>query len=125
MEFALILVASILSALIFDLASIMGKVNAVIGISKESLEVMKSEDIDDDRKQKMLLSISGKVLISTLKLSAWLLVITLPFIIIHTAETLTKGTTAFSDSLASLTGIGLSILGFVSYFAAKKFYARF
>ena len=92
MEFLLILLASILSALIFDLMSIMKKVNEMIGISKKSLEVMKSPDLDDDRQQKLLLSISGKVFLSSIKLSVSLVVITFPFLAIHVTEILTMGT---------------------------------
>jgi hypothetical protein len=125
MEFLLILVASILSAVIFDLMSIMKKVNEMIGISKRSLEVMKSPDLDDDTQQKLLLSISGKVFLSSIKLSVSLVVITLPFLAIHVTEILTMRTASFAESLGTLTGIGLSLLGFLSYFGAKQIYARF
>jgi hypothetical protein len=125
MAFLLILLASILSALIFDLMSIMKKVNEMIGISKKSLEVMKSPDLDDDSQQKLLLSISGKVFLSSIKLSVSLVVITFPFLAIHVTEILTMGTASFSKSLGTFTGIGLSLLGFLSYFGAKRIYARF
>ena len=125
MEFVLILVATILSAVIFDLASIMKKVNELIGISKKSLEVIKSPDLDDDSQQKLLLSISGKVFLSSIKLSVSLVAITFPFLAIHVTEILTMGTSSFSESLGTLTGIGLSLLGFFSYFGAKHIYARF
>lgn len=125
MEFLLILVASIFSAVIFDLVSIMKKVNELIGISKQSLEVMRSPDLDDDSQQKLLLSISGKVFLSSIKLSILLVVITFPFLAIHVTEILTMGTASFSESLVTLTGIGLSLLGFFFYFGAKQIYARF
>lgn len=125
MEFLLILIASILSAVIFDLMSIMKRVNELIGISKQSLEVMRSPDLDDDSQQKMLLSISGKVFLSSIKLSVLLVVITFPFLAIHVIEILAMGTASFSEHLGTLAGIGLSILGFVFYFGAKQIYARF
>jgi hypothetical protein len=125
MQLALILIASILSALIFDLVTVVRKVNNLIGLSKESLEVMKSPEFDDDRKQKLLLSISGKVFLSSIKLSGWMIVITAPFLAIHITEILTVGTTAFAERLGSLTGISLSLLGFLTYFGVKQIYARF
>ena len=125
MELLLILAASILSAVIFDLVSIMKKVNEVIAISKTSLEVMKSPELDDDSQQKLLLSISRKVFFSSIKLSVSLIAITIPFLAIHVTEILTMETASFSESLGTLTGIGISILGFFSYFGAKHIYARF
>jgi hypothetical protein len=125
MQFILILIASILSALIFDVLAIVRKVNDVARLSKQSLEVMKSPDMDDDTQQKILLTISGKVFISSLKLTGWILVIILPFLAIHITEILTVGTSSFAASLSSLPGIGLSLLGFLCYFGGKKLYARF
>lgn len=125
MEFLLILVASVLSAVIFDLSAIMKKVNEMIGISKQSLEVMKAQDMDDESQQKLLLSISGRVFVSSIKLGVSLIVITFPFLAIHITELLTMGTTSFSETLGTLAGIGLSVLGFFSYFGAKQIYARF
>lgn len=125
MELILILIGSILSALIFDLVSIIRKVHGVIGLSRESLQVMKSPDMDDDRKQKLLLSISGKVFLSSIKLSVWMIAITTPFLAMHITETLAMGTTSFAASLGSLAGIGVSLFGFVLYFGAKQIYARF
>lgn len=124
MQFAFILIASILSALIFDLMTIMRRVNRLIGLSKDSLEVMKSEDIDDDKRQKLLFSISGKVFLSSLVLSGMMMVITIPFLIIHIAEITTLKTESFAASLGSFTGIVVSILGFLFYFGIKRIYAR-
>lgn len=86
---------------------------------------MKSPDLDDDRQQKLLLSISGKVFLSSIKLSGSIIAITAPFLAIHITEILTMGTTSFAESVGSLTGIGLCVLGFLSYFGGKKIYARF
>lgn len=124
MQFAFILIASILSALIFDLMTIMRRVNRLIGLSKDSLEVMKSEDIDDDKRQKLLFSISGKVFLSSLVLSGMMMVITIPFLIIHIAEITILKTESFATSLGSFTGIVVSILGFLFYFGIKRIYAR-
>jgi hypothetical protein len=125
MQLALILMASILSAWIFDMLSIIRKVNSVIGLSKESLEVMKSPDMDDDTQQKLLLSISGKVFLSTIKISVSMIAIAVPFVAIHITEVLTMGTSSFAERLGSLTGIGVSLLGFLCYFGAKRIYAHF
>lgn len=125
MQLILILLASFVSAWIFDRASVLRIANNIMGLSKESLAVMKAPDVDDDRKQKILLSISGKVFVSTLKLSGWIMVILLPFAAIHITEILIMRTTSFAESLGSLAGIGLSLLGFLSYFGAKQIYARF
>ncbi len=124
MQFAFILIASILSALIFDLMTIMRRVNRLIGLSKDSLEVMKSEDIDDDKRQKLLFSISGKIFLSSLVLSGMMMVITIPFLIIHITEITILKTESFAASLGSFTGIVVSILGFLFYFGIKRIYAR-
>lgn len=124
MQLALILIASILSALIFDLMMIMRIVTNVVSLSKDSLQVMKAQDLDDDTQQKLLLSISGKVFLSTIKLGGSILVIVVPFLAIHVIEILTMGTTSFADRLGSLAGIVASLLGFLSYFGIKKIYAR-
>ena len=125
MQLALIFIASILSAFIFDLLSIIRKVNYVIGLSKESLQVMKSQELDDDTQQKLLLAISGKVFLSSIKIGALMIVITVPFLAIHIVEVLAMGTTSFADSLGSLIGVALCVLGFLAYYAAKRIYARF
>lgn len=125
MQFAFILIASVLSALIFDLMTIMKRVNRLIGLSKDSLDVMKSEEIDDDQRQKLLLSISGKVFLSSLVLSGSIMVIMIPFLIFHITEIATLKTTLFAESLGSLPGIGVSLLGFFCYFGVKQIYARY
>jgi hypothetical protein len=125
MELSLILMASLISAVIFDFLPILKITYKLSAFSKESLEVMKSATLTDDEKQKNLLSISGKIFLSTIHLIGLFCIVILPFLLLFIIKNWISTDTFFLERITSLKGVAFSTLGFLLYYAVKKVYGYF
>ncbi len=121
----LIGIASLLCALIFDALQIVKIGRFVLNLQKESLKVIIGSEFTDDEKQKILLTISGKILIATIKLIFLFVLVTLPMVSLPVIGLWMTDSINVFDILISIKGICISTLAFIVYYYIKKSYARF
>ena len=95
-------------------------------LSKSSLQTIQSEEMDDTTKQGILLSNSLGIMKKSLLIILYTaLLIAILLILLKASEFISPLNFNFlSNYLISLSGILLSIFGFLSYFLLKNLYVR-
>lgn len=125
MVLLLIATASLIAALLFDMLPISSIVKTIFELQKESLKTIQNKGIYDEQKQKLLLSYSGQVFYSTIKLILLLCISISPFILLILIENWICTAPSIGIILISLKGIILSSSVFLFYFLIKRWYGKF
>ncbi len=125
MVITLIIIASMVSAALFDMLPVLENSRIIFTLQKESIQIMSNAEFSDDQKQKILLSNSGKVFYVTLKLVLLFVLVLLPFTLLVAIGDWLSGNIIFYETIVSVKGIVLSSIAFVVYFLLKKGYGRF
>jgi hypothetical protein len=117
----------VLVAWLADRLPFMKTVGGINRISRNSLETIQSESIDDASKQGILLRNSLGILKHSLLIIAFTaLLVTLLVICLEASIFIKPLNSAYlTEYLISINGIILSIVSFLSYFLLKKLYGRF
>jgi hypothetical protein len=125
MTISLIIIASLISASLFDALPILKTTRLVFNLQKESLKVIMDSRLRDEQKQKILLSLSGKILYTTIKLVMLVLIAVLPFIgLVFIGHCISEQSNLI-DIVVSLKGICLTCLTFLLYYLIKKGIGKF
>ena len=114
-------------AFLVDRLPFMVIINKILALNKLSLQTITSTEIEDSKKQEMLMANSMNIFKESSKLVGLILIVaacgflfTLLFgLIPH------KSYTDLLDYVKTLGGILLSVVAFVSYFLIKKLYVKF
>ncbi|SDN01021.1 hypothetical protein SAMN05421813_13310 [Daejeonella rubra] len=116
-----------LVAWLADRLPFMKTVGGINRISRNSLETIQSESIDDAAKQGILLGNSLGILKHSLLIIAFTALLVILLVICLEASVFVKplNSSYLTDFLISINGIILSIVAFLSYFLLKKLYGRF
>lgn len=116
-----IIVASVLSAFMFDYFSRYNTISQIFHYQQESRLIMKNLDLADDKKQRLLLRSAGKILGSIVTLNVFLGVICLPYIILifYFGPWFSKKANYFG-TLSSVKGLVICSATFVIYYLIKK-----
>ncbi len=118
MELLLIFIAGFSSAFLFDLLALDKSITKIAALSKESLKVMNSGVMTDEEKQKNLFSISGHLCLTTLKITVFTFIATLPFVLLYFRESI-------AEQIFSVKGILASCAGLIVYYSIKKLRGNF
>ena len=102
-------------------------VGGINRISRNSLQTIQSESIEDSEKQGILLRNSFGILKSSLLIVAFTALLVGLLVICLEASVFIKplNPAYLTDFLISINGILLSVVSFLSYFLVKKLYGRF
>lgn len=116
-----------LVAWLADRLPFMKTVGGINRISRNSLETIQSESIDDASKQGILLRNSLGILKHSLLIIAFTALLVILLVIGLEASVFVKplNSAYLTDFLISINGIILSVVSFLSYFLLKKLYGRF
>ena len=116
-----------LVAWLADRLPFMKTVGGINRISRNSLETIQSESIDDAEKQGILLRNSLGILKHSLLIIALTALLVILLVICLEASIFIKplNSAYLTEYLISINGILLSIVSFLSYFLLKKLYGRF
>jgi hypothetical protein len=116
-----------LVAWLADRLPFMKTVGGINRISRNSLETIQSESIDDASKQGILLRNSLGILKHSLLIIAFTALLVILLVICLEASVFVKplNSAYLTDFLISINGIILSVVSFLSYFLLKKLYGRF
>ena len=116
-----------LVAWLADRLPFMKTVGGINRISRNSLETIQSESIDDAAKQGILLRNSLGILKHSLLIIAFTALLLILLVICLEASIFIKplNSAYLTEYLISINGILLSIVSFLSYFLLKKLYGRF
>jgi hypothetical protein len=125
MNLVLIGIASIILAFVFDALPIWKISKSVLNLQKESFNLIYESKFSDEQKQKRLLSISGKILLSTFKLIGLFIIVALPFIGSIFIGNWISPAFNFTKDIISLKGILVSTFAFILYYFIKRNYGRF
>ena len=117
----LIIIASFLSAFLFDYLAEFNTFSVLISQQKESHKTLTNADLTDDEKQKMLLRSSGKIFLSAINLNVFIGIVCLPFIflVFYIGPWMVKGINYFSY-ISSFKGIFISSSCFLLFYLIKK-----
>lgn len=116
-----IILASILSAFMFDYFSKYNTISEIFRYQKESRSIMKSIEISDDKKQKLLLHSAGKIFLSTVNLNIFLGIICLPYLLLifYFGPWMSKKVDYF-HAVSSFKGLVICVSTFIIYYLVKK-----
>lgn len=116
-----IIIASILSAFMFDYFSKYNTISEIFRYQKESRSIMKSIDISDEKKQKLLLHSAGKIFLSTISLNIFLGVVCLPYLILifYLGPWISRNVDYF-HAISSVKGLIICLATFSIYYLIKK-----
>ena len=105
----------------------MKTVGGINRISRNSLQTIQSESIDDAAKQGILLRNSLGILKHSLLIIAFTALLVILLVICLEASIFIKplNSAYLTEYLISINGILLSIVSFLTYFLLKKLYGRF
>jgi len=124
MVLGLIILACLISAVLFDLLPVLNTIRAVLHFQRESVQIIQNKGLTDEQKQKSIFRLSGKILRSTFKLILFVLSAMIPIsALVIIGDRISKNS-EFADYLISLKGIFLTFITFLLYFLLKKGYAK-
>ncbi len=114
-------------ALIVDILPFIKIMKTISSLSRISLETIRSMNMEDEAKQKILLANSFAMLKESLKIIAFTAVLTgLLFLCLLLADFIKPlSYDHLTAYMLTYSGIILSVISFLSYFLVKKLYVRF
>jgi hypothetical protein len=98
----------------------------ISALSMGSIQTIKSNDIDDPEKEKLLLANSLKIFKASLKLLGFIILITACGFVLMVIGGVFKmlSYAVLLKYMATLYGLLLSVFSFISYFLLKKLYVK-
>jgi hypothetical protein len=95
-------------------------------LSQGSMRIIKSNDIDDSEKEKILLNNSLQLFKQSLKLLGFIIIIAVCGFVLLLLSKFFKflNYTVLLQSLVTLSGLLLSVIAFLSYFLIRKLYVK-
>jgi hypothetical protein len=120
-----IIIASLISAYLFNALPVYKIAILILNLQKESFKVIKDNGLTDEQKQRMLLAYSGRILLSTTKEVFLIVFSILPFFCSEIIWYLILARNDFLKILVSVEGICITSLTYILFYIIKKFYGRF
>ena|SRR5579872_3863496 len=113
-------------AWLVDLLPFFSVVKNISLVSWQSMQTIKSNDIDDSEKEKILLTNSFKLFKESLKLLGFITIIAVAGFALLLASKAFKPSnyTTLLKYTLTLYGLLLSVIAFLSYFVLKKLYVK-
>jgi hypothetical protein len=125
MTIALIVLASLASIILINALPLIETFKDLLYFQKETIKVISKADFSDEKKQKILLVNSGKILFSTLKQIIYIIIAMLPIAGLWLIGNWFFKELNLQENIVSIKGACLTIITFILFYLIKKLYVKF
>jgi hypothetical protein len=124
MTILFLIIASLLSAILFDILPVFKTVKNIFNLQKESLKLFRDPKFSDEQKQKVLFRYSFKIFLLSIKQILMVSLALLPFFVLAFIEFVISKKCTFIDISTSFMGFFITLVTFAVYLLIKKGYGK-